>query len=109
MGSLFCWVFFPFLNTDIPNTLILNLNAGINTFYCISACVVTTVSLTCMIYGRLDLKSIIFSSIAGGVVAGSSVAIINSTLEALLLGIGASFLLIFLFQLDKVLKWYIVT
>jgi hypothetical protein len=80
IGSLFCWVFFPFLNIDIPISLILNYSAGLNTLYCICGCVVTTVSLTCLINGKLDLKDIIYSTISGGVVAGSSAAMINDSL-----------------------------
>jgi ammonia channel protein AmtB len=108
IGSLFCWVFFPFLNIDIPISLVYNYSAGLNTFYCISACVVTSISLTCIINGKLDLKDVILSPVAGGVAAGSSAAIINDTLSALLLGIGASVMLISLLQLDKLIRWRIV-
>lgn len=108
IGSLFCWVFFPFLNIDIPISLILNYSAGLNTLYCISACVVTSVSLSCIINGKLDLKDIIFSTISGGVAVGSSAAMINNSLEALLLGLGAAVAHVGLFQLDKVIRWYVV-
>jgi ammonia channel protein AmtB len=108
MGSLFCWVFFPFFNVDIPSSLILNYTAGLNTFYCISACVVTTVSLTCMINGKIDLRDIIYSTVAGGVAVGSSAAIIDDSLSALLLGVGAAIIHVSLFQLEKVLRWIVV-
>jgi ammonium transporter Rh len=108
MGSLFCWVFFPFLNIDIPISLLLNYSAALNTIYCISACVATTVSLTCIINGKLNFRLIIFSTIAGGVAVGSSAAIMNTSLQALLLGVGAAFVHVSLFQLEKLIRWYVV-
>ena len=97
IGSLFCWVFFPFLNIDLPLSLILSYSAGLNTIFCISACVATTVSLTCIINGKLNFRDIIFSTIAGGVAVGSSAAIINTSLQALLLGVGAGVMHVALF------------
>ena len=108
IGSLFCWVFFPFLNLDIPITLVFSYMAGLNTIHCISACVATTVGLTCLINGKIDLKDVVLSTVAGGVAAGSSVAMINNSLEALLLGVGAAFVHIGLLQLDKLIRWRVV-
>lgn len=108
IGSLFCWVFFPFLNIDIPLSLPLNYLAGLNTIFCISACVATTVSLTCIINGKIDLKDVVFSTVAGGVAAGSSAAMINNSLQALLLGVGAAIVHVSLLQLDKVIRWMVV-
>lgn len=108
MGCLFCWVFFPFFNLDTPISLVLNYVAGLNTFYCISACVVTTVSICCIIHGKLDLKMVIFSVIAGGVAAGSSAAVTNDSLSALLLGIGAAIAHVFMFSIEPIIRWKIV-
>lgn len=99
VGSLFCWVFFPFLNIDIPNQLIFNFNGGINTFFCISACVVCSICFTSIINGKIELKYIIYSPIVGGIAAGSSSAIIDNTLSALLLGAGASIIHLVFFKI----------
>jgi len=99
VGSLFCWVFFPFLNIDIPNQLIFNFNGGINTFFCISACVVSSVCFTSIINGKFELKYLIYSPIVGGIAAGSSSAIIDNTLSALLLGVGASIIHLIFFKI----------
>jgi len=90
IGALFCWVFFVFLNIDIPNSSFLNYYAGINTFYCISACVFMTISFSCILNGKLDFKAIVHSPIVGGVAIGSSSALINTPLSALILGLGAA-------------------
>lgn len=108
IGSLFCWVFFPFMNIDIPTSLVYSNSGGLNTIYCISACVLTTISLTCIINGKIDLKEVILSPAAGGVAAGSSAAMINNSLSALLLGVGAAMLLVLFLRLDKVTRWAIV-
>lgn len=108
MGSLFCWVFFPFMNIDVPVSLVYNNSGGLNTIYCVSACVLTTISLTCIINGKIDLKEVILSPVAGGVAAGSSAAIINNSLSALLLGVGAAMLLVLFLQLDRLTRWVIV-
>lgn len=108
IGALFCWVFFPFLNIDIPISLAYNYSAAINTFYSISACVMTSVSLSCIINGKLDLKHIVFSPVVGGVAIGSSAAFIRNTLDSMLVGVGAAVLLVGLLQLDRQIRWKVV-
>lgn len=108
IGSLFCWVFFPFLNIDIPLSLPLNYLAGLNTIFCICACVATTVSLTCIINGKIDLKDVVFSTVAGGVAAGSSAAMIDNSLQSLLLGVGTAIVHVCLLQLEQVIRWKVV-
>lgn len=108
IGSLFCWVFFAFLNIDSPTDIFLNYYAGINTFYCISACVVMSISFSCIINGKLDFKDLIHSPIVGGVVIGSSSSVINSALSSLLLGSGAALIYILLRKLEMKTKWYVV-
>jgi hypothetical protein len=99
IGSLFCWVFFVFLNIDIPLNNFTNYYAGINTFYCISACVIISIGISCIINGNLDFKDVIYSPIIGGVIVGSSSSIINSALSSLLLGAGAALLFSLLMRL----------
>jgi hypothetical protein len=51
LGALFCWVFFPFLNSDIPVSLVYSYQGSINAFYSISAAVLTSVGLSCLFIG----------------------------------------------------------
>lgn len=86
VGSLFCWVFFPFLNTDIPASLNLNYQAGIATFYCIAGSVLTCTGLSCIVNGRLSLRDVAYSPVVGGVIVGSSAGIVSNSAGALILG-----------------------
>lgn len=79
-----------------------------STFYSISGCVLCSISLSCIINGKLDLKDVVFSPIAGGVVVGSSAAFINNNVGSLLLGVGAAVLLVALLQLDTKIRWAVV-
>lgn len=76
IGALFCWVFFPFLNTDIPPILNYNYQAGINCFYSMTASVLACASFSSLINGQLSLKDVIYSPVVGGVIIGSSAAVI---------------------------------
>jgi len=96
IGSLFCWVFFPWLNIDIPASLVYNYQGAINTIYCISSCVITCVGVSCIIHGKLNFKDFVYSPIVGGVIIGSSSALISNSLGAILMGVAAgTFHLIF--------------
>jgi hypothetical protein len=79
IGSLFCWVFFPFLNTDIPVTLLYSSQGGINCIYSMSAAVLTLVGLSCLISGRLNLKDFVYGPVVGGVIIGSSAGLMTNT------------------------------
>ena len=98
IGALFCMVFFPFLNTDIPTNFVYNYQAGISCFYCMSASVLTCIGLCCLFVGKLDLKDFVYSPVVGGVIVGSSAALIRNSAGAVLLGIGAG---IFHFLLSR--------
>lgn len=92
LGAVFCWVFFPVLNMDISPELFLFSNAGLSTILCISSSVVTMTGICLVIDQRLDLRCLITSVIAGGVIVGSSSAVIYNPMGALLLGILAAVL-----------------
>jgi ammonia channel protein AmtB len=89
IGSLFCWVFFPFLNWDIPVQFIYSNQAAINTLYCITASVITCACISCLFYGQMSLKDVVYSPVVGGVIVGSSAAMINNSAGALILGMVA--------------------
>lgn len=89
LGALFCWVFFPFLNTDIPVSLVYSYQGGVNAFYSISAAVLTSVGLGCLFVGQLNYKDFVYSPVVGGVIVGTSSAFITNSVGAILLGIGA--------------------
>jgi ammonia channel protein AmtB len=91
LGSLFCWIFFPFFNLDIPTSLLYSNQAGLATFYCISSCVLTCIGLSCMITGSLNLKDLLYSPVVGGVIIGSSAVVIHQPMSAILLGVIGGF------------------
>lgn len=86
LGGLFCWVFFPFLNWDIPVQFTYSNQAAINTFYCITASIVTCAGISSLVHGQLSLKDMVYSPVVGGVIVGSSAAMIHNTAGALILG-----------------------
>ena len=53
LGSLICWVFFPWLSLDCPSSLGVCSRAGLNGVFCASACVLTCVGLSCLVRGKL--------------------------------------------------------
>ena len=89
IGSLFCWAFFPFLNIDTPIAFNYNYQAAISTFFCISASVLTCTGLSALISGQLNLNDIVYSPVVGGVVVGSSAAVMHNSGMAITLGIFA--------------------
>ena len=101
IGGLFCWVFFPFLAMDTRATNFVGYLGGVNTLYGISACVVTTCALDAAIYGRLKIRDVIFSPVAGGVIVTSSSTLIFNPLTAMVIGIIGAFLLVLFNFVDK--------
>ena len=87
LGTLFCWVFFPFLGSELPPTLVYSNQSVISVYYCICASVLTCVGLSCVITGQLDFKDFAYSPVVGGVIIGSSAAFISNESGALILGI----------------------
>lgn len=106
VGALFCWVFFPFLNTNIPTSLIYNYQAGINCFYCMAASVMTCVGLCCLFVGQLNLKDFVYSPVVGGVIIGTSAAFISNSVGAILLGILAGIVHFLFSRWETKIKWY---
>lgn len=106
LGALFCWVFFPFLNTDIPASLALNYQAGIATFYCITGCVLTSLGISCIINGRLSLRDIVYSPVVGGVIVGSSAGMISNSAGAIILGVVGGIFHLMLQRWERKIKWY---
>ena len=106
MGSLFCWVFFPFLNNDIPVTLAYSYQAVINCIYSMCASVLTAIGLSCLFTGKLNLKDFIYGPIVGAVIIGSSAAFITNTVGALLMGVGAGTTHFLLHRWEARIKWY---
>jgi len=106
IGALFCWVFFPFLNTNIPVSLIYSYQAGINCFYCMSASVLTCIGMCCLFVGQLNFKDFVYSPVVGGVIIGSSAGLITNTVGAILLGIVAGVLHFLLNRWEVRIKWY---
>ena len=87
IGALICWVFFPFFSSDIPSALTYSYHSVTATYYSISACVFTSIGLSCVITGQIDYWDFVYSPVAGGVIVGSSAAFINNTAGAIILGI----------------------
>jgi hypothetical protein len=92
VGGLFCWVFFPVFNMDVSPTLFLYSNGAISTFICISASVTTMVGLNLTFDRKIDFRSFLTSIIAGGVIIGSSSALIYNPLGGLFMGVLAAIL-----------------
>ena len=67
-----------------------------------------TIILSCIVYGKLDFKEVIYSPIVGGVVIGSSSAVINNVLGSLILGSAAALVFMLLMSLFKKLRWHFV-
>ena len=86
VGSLTCFVFFPFLNVDLPASLVYSYQAGMATYYCMAACVLTSVGLSCTLKGQLEIKDLLYSPLAGGVAIGSSAGLISNSAGAITLG-----------------------
>jgi hypothetical protein len=105
IGSMFCWIFMPCLNIDFPNSLAYGYLGGVNAIYCISASTITCLGLSCLFYGRIDLKDLIYGPVIGGVMIGSSSVMITNSVGAILMGIGAAILHIILMQIEHKLRW----
>jgi hypothetical protein len=90
VGSVFVWVFFPFLAMDGRAALFSPYLGGINTLYGISSCVLTTAALDGVIYGRLKIRDLIYSPIVGGILVATSSNMITNPILAMILGIIAA-------------------
>ena len=86
IGAAFIWVFFPVLNMNVPSTSFIYTNAGISTFFSISAAVVASIGFGLLVDGKLEFRNIITAPIAGGVIIGCSSTYIYNPLQALMLG-----------------------
>ena len=92
IGTAICWIFFPLFNMDISPQLFISSHAGISTFLCISSSVITMIAVCMVVEQRIELRCLITSVIAGGVIVGSSSSNIYSPLGAFILGIIAAIL-----------------
>lgn len=92
LGGSFCWIFFPFLSIDSPNTLFISYAGGVNAIYAISTSALLSIGLSCLFFGRLRVDDLLYGIIAGGVIVGSSSTIIFNPLGAMLLGAAAAIL-----------------
>ena len=109
IGGLFCWVFFPSLNMEFLSSSLYQFFGGTNTIYCISSCVLTALGLSCIVYGRLDMKDLVYSPVIGGVIIGSSARLINNSAGAMLLGVGAAVINLLFRWVEFKLKWVFLT
>ena len=92
LGGAFCWFLFPVLNMDVSPNLFIYSNGAISTFICISGSVVTMVGICFVVEQRIELRCLITSIIAGGVIIGSSSTNIYNPVGALLMGVIAAIL-----------------
>ena len=86
IGSMICFTLFPFLAADLPPSLTYYHQAGIATYYSMTASVLTCVGLSCLINGRIDFKDFVYSPVVGAVIGGSSAAFISNSAGAIILG-----------------------
>ncbi len=71
-----------------------------------SASVLTSVGLSCLFTGKLNLKDFIYGPIVGAVMIGSSAAFITNTVGAILMGSGAGAIHFLLHRWETRIKWY---
>ena len=90
MGAAFCWIFFPVLNFNVSPDLFIYSHGAISTIICISSSVATMVGISLAIDGKMNLRCLITSVIAGGVIIGSSSTNIFNPLGALIMGVIAA-------------------
>jgi hypothetical protein len=64
------------------------------------------VGLSCLQNGRLDLRDLVYSPVAGGVMVGSSAALVSSSAGAIVLGAVAGALQVLLQRWEGRVKWY---
>ena len=100
LGGAFCWICFPFFNVNLSPDIFIYSHAAISTFICISGSVATMVGFSLMIDQRMELRKLLCSIIAGGVIVGSSSSHIYNPLGALFLGVLAGVLQYFFCKLD---------
>ena len=81
-------MFFPFLNSDIPVSLVYSYQGEVNAFYSISTAVLTSVGLCCLFVGQLNFKDFVYSPVVGGVIVGTSSALQSIKGKSMTLGIG---------------------
>jgi ammonia channel protein AmtB len=94
LGTVFCYIFFPFLHFDVPtiaNGFLFQLGA-INCLYAMSASVVTSLALSAVIYGRIAVKDLLYSPICGAIMVGTSAQFIFNPMAAIFLGMIAGFI-----------------
>ena len=101
LGAGLIFVFFPLLNTDVPVTLFIYSNAGISSYLCMAATVMTVVAFSLLVDGCLNFRDIIMAPIAGGVIVSSAANYMYTPLEGLLLGFLSGFVLFITNRLEK--------
>ena len=87
VGSIFIWVFFPFLAMDGRAIYFSPYLGAINTIFGIAACVLTTAALDGLIYGKLKVRDLIYSPIVGGILAATSSSMATNMLTGIILGL----------------------
>ena len=86
IGALLTWVLMPWLNSDLPSVLFYHLYAILHSLLAISACVLMTISLNCMAFGRVDYIDLVYSSLAGGAAVSTCAVLCPTPMEAVVLG-----------------------
>jgi len=89
LGTVFCYIFFPFLHFDVPAVAnaFLDTNGAINCLYAMSASVVTSLAFSAVLYGRISIKDLLYSPICGAIIVGTSAQFIFNPMAAIILGI----------------------
>jgi hypothetical protein len=102
IGSAFFWVFYPTIFLDIPTSAtvsstsstppFLEYNGAINAYWAMSSCVVTSLALSAVMYGRVRIKDLMYGTFAGAAIIGTSAPHIFNPIAAILLGMIAGLL-----------------
>ncbi|XP_010889355.1 ammonium transporter Rh type C [Esox lucius] len=88
IGTLFLWMFWPSFNSATTYHGDGQHRAAINTYLCLTSCVLTTVAISSLSQktGKLDMVHIQNSTLAGGVAMGTAAVFMVSPYGALIVG-----------------------
>lgn len=64
----------------------------ISAYFGISACVVTSLALSAVIYGRIRIKDLMYGVFAGAAMVGTSAPLMFNVIQAIILGMIAGLL-----------------
>jgi hypothetical protein len=101
IGAAFFWVFYPCIFLDYPVVPSVNSlstppfmaeNGMISAYWGISSCVVTSLALSAVMYGRIRIKDLMYGVYAGAAMIGTSAPLIYSPTTAIVLGMIAGLL-----------------